>query len=105
MTEVWVTIGALAIATAMIRASGPVILGGRELPARVMDVIALVAAALLAALVVVETFGGPDQTLELDARAVGVAAAGGVLAFRGDMLWAVGAAAVAAALTRAVFGG
>lgn len=104
MTEVWVTIGALAVSTALIRASGPVMLGGRELPARVMDVIALVAAALLAALVVVETFGGPDRSLQLDARVVGVTAAGVVLAFRGEMLWAVGAAAVGAALTRALFG-
>ena len=105
MTEVWVTIGVLTVATALIRASGPVILGGRELPPRFMDVIALVAAALLAALVVVETFAGEDQTLEIDARFVGVAAAGGVLYFRGGMLWAVGAAAVAAAVTRAMFGG
>ena len=104
MFDIWVTIGALAVTTALIRASGPVVLGGRELPARVMDVIGLVAAALLAALVVVETFAGQDQTLELDARIVGVAAAALVLALRGGMLWAVGAAAVAAALSRAVLG-
>ncbi len=62
MSEIWVTIGVLAVGTALIRASGPVILGGRELPQRVMDVIALLAPALLAALVVVETFTGtrPD---------------------------------------------
>jgi len=106
VTEVWITIGALTVTTALIRASGPVVLGGRELPARVMDVIALVAAALLAALVVVETFGGEDQALEVDARAVGVAAAAFVLlVLRASMLWAVGAAAVAAALTRALLGG
>ena len=105
MLSTWVTIGALAVTTALIRASGPVILGGRELPERVMDVIALVAAALLAALVVVETFAGEDQALELDARVGGVVVAGIVLAFRASMLWAVGAAAVAAALTRALLGG
>jgi uncharacterized membrane protein len=106
MTEVWITIGALAVTTAMIRASGPVVLGGRELPPRVMDVIALVAAALLAALVVVETFAGQDQTLELDARAVGVAAAAFVLlVLRASMLWGVFAAAVTAAVVRAIFGG
>ena len=105
MTEVWVTVGALAVTTAMIRASGPVALGGRELPPRVMDVIALVAAALLAALVVVETFAGQDQTLEVDARAAGVAVAAFVLlVLRASMLWAVAAAAVTAALARAVFG-
>ena len=33
MSAVWVTIAVLAVATAAIRASGPVLLGGRELPA------------------------------------------------------------------------
>jgi branched-subunit amino acid transport protein len=102
MTAVWVTIGALAVTTALIRASGPVILGGRDLPPRLIDVIALLAPALLAALVVVETFGGPDRTLELDSRMAGVAAAGGVLALRGSMLWAVATAAVVAAVVRAL---
>ncbi len=103
MSEVWITIGVLAVGTALIRASGPVILGGRELPQRVMDVIALLAPALLAALVVVETFTGPDQTLEIDARALGLAAAAGVLYVRDSMLLAVGAAALTAALARAIF--
>ena len=103
MAEVWITIGGLALTTAAIRAFGPVLVGGRELPARAMDVIALTAAALLAALIVVETFGG-DQSLELDARAAGLGAAGAVLAVKRDaILPAVTAAAVAAALVRAVF--
>jgi branched-subunit amino acid transport protein len=89
--------------TAAIRASGPVSLGGRELPPVAMRVIALVAASLLAALVMVETFAGGDDTLELDARALGVAAAGVVLWVRHDaLLAAVGAAAVVAALARAL---
>ena len=33
MTEVWITIAALAVATALIKASGPVVFGGRSLPA------------------------------------------------------------------------
>ena len=105
MSEVWVTVIVLAIATALIRASGPVILGGRELHPRLMDVIALLAPALLAGLVVVETFAGPDKTLELDARAAGLAAAAGVLYFRDSMLWAVTAAGVTAAVTRALIPG
>jgi branched-subunit amino acid transport protein len=102
MSQVWVTIGALTIVTAMIRASGPVILGGRELPPRLMDVIALLAPALLAALVLVETVGTDDGAIELDARLLGVAAAGAVLAARRSMLWAVLAAAVTAAGARAL---
>jgi uncharacterized membrane protein len=102
-SAVWITIVVLAIATAVIRASGPVILGGRSLHPRLMNVIELLAPALLAALVVVETFGGPDKTLELDARAAGLAAAAGVLYVRDSMLLAVGAAGVTAALVRALF--
>ena len=106
MSAVWVTIVVLAVATAMIRASGPVALGGRELHPRVMDVVALVAAALLAALVVVEAFAGDGRSLELDARAAGVGVAAILLlGFRTSMLWAVFAAAATAALVRALLGG
>ena len=60
VTEVWVTIAVLAVATAAIRAAGPVLLGGRDLPAPLQGVIALIAPALLAALVVVETLGAAE---------------------------------------------
>ena len=49
---------------------------GRDLHPRLFGVIALLAPALLAALVVTETFGGPDGSLEVDERAAGVAAGG-----------------------------
>ena len=105
MTEVWVTIAVLAVATALIRASGPVLLGGRELPPRMLDVIALRAPALLAALVVVETFRAPaGGELELDARVLGVGAAGVVLARGGSALPAVALAAIVTALARAIAG-
>jgi branched-subunit amino acid transport protein len=102
VSGVWVTIGALAVLTALIRAAGPVILGGRELPLRLMDVIALLAPALLAALVLVETVGTDDGAIQLDARLLGIAAAAGVLAGGRSMLWAVGAAAATAAAARAI---
>ena len=102
MTEVWVTIGALTVITALVRAAGPVALGGRELPPRLNDVIALLAPALLAALVVVETLGTDEGAVEVDARLAGVAAAGVVLAMGRSMLWAVAAAAVTAAVLRAI---
>jgi branched-subunit amino acid transport protein len=79
-----------------------VALGGRELPPRIMDVIALLAPALLAALVLVETVGTDGRAIVLDARLAGVAAAAGVLAARRSMLWAVAAAAVTAAAVRAI---
>lgn len=103
MTEVWLTIGVLAAATAAIRGAGPVLLGGRALPARLQGVIALLAPALLAALVVVQTVGAPaGGSLEPDARFVGVAAAAGAVALGASMLPVVAVAAIVTALIRAL---
>jgi uncharacterized membrane protein len=101
MSAAWATIVALAGITAAIRVSGPLALGGRELPPKLMAVIALLAPALLAALVLTETFGDGDS-LEVDERAVGVGAAALTLAARGSMLLAVALAAVVTALARAI---
>jgi hypothetical protein len=68
----------------------------RPVVARVAE---LIPVALLAALVAVQTFGG-DQRLELDARALGLAVAAGLLVLRAPFLVVVGAAALAAALLR-----
>jgi branched-subunit amino acid transport protein len=100
MTEVWLTIAALAAATAAIKASGPVVFGGRALPAVALRVISLLAAALLAALVVVQTFAD-DQELVLDARAAGLAAAAGALALRRSFVVTMLSAAAVTALVRA----
>jgi hypothetical protein len=66
-------------------------------------VISLIAPAVLAALVVVETFGAPEGgSLELDARVAGVAAAAGTLALGASMLPVVTVAAIVTALVRAL---
>ena len=101
MSASWTTIAGLAVATAAIKGAGPVALGGRDLPPWALRLISLLAPALLAALVVVETFG-KHKDLVLDARAAGLAAAAVALAARLSVVWAVGAAAAAAALVRAV---
>ena len=101
MTEAWVTIGVLAVATIAIKAGPPLLLGGRPLPERLTAVIALLAPALLAALVLVGTVGG-DREVSVDARLAGLAAAGGVLAARRSLIAAVVAAAAVTALVRAV---
>jgi branched-subunit amino acid transport protein len=101
VSTVWTTILALAVATAAIKAAGPLALGGRDLPAWALRLIALLAPALLGALVVVETFGR-EKEIVLDARAAGVAAAAVVVAARLSVLWAVGAAALTTALVRAL---
>jgi uncharacterized membrane protein len=100
MTTLWISIVAVALASAAIKAAGPVLVGGKELPPRAVSVIALLAPALLAALVVTQTFG-EDGRLVLDERAVGVAVAGIALALRAPVLVAVALAAVTTALVRA----
>jgi branched chain amino acid efflux pump len=102
VTGVWVTIAALALATALLKLAGPLLLGGRSLPGGALGVIELLASALLAALVVVETFGN-GRSLTLDARALGVVFAAGALARRVPVIVAVIGAAVVAALARALF--
>ena len=101
MTTLCVTIVAVALASAAIKAAGPVLVGGRELPPRATAVVALLAPALLAALVVSETFG-EDRHLVLDERAVGVAVAAIALALRAPVLVAVALAAATTALVRAL---
>ena len=101
MTAVWITIVAVALASAAIRAFGPILVGGRELPQSANVVIALLAPTLLAALVVTQTFG-EDGRLVLDEKAIGVAVAAVALAFRAPVLLAVALAVVATALARAL---
>jgi uncharacterized membrane protein len=100
VTTLWISIIAVALASAAIKAAGPVLVGGRELPPRAVAVIALLAPALLSALVITETFG-EDGHLVLDERAVGVAVAGVALALRAPMLVVVALAALTTALVRA----
>ena len=99
MTAIWVTICVLAVATAVLKLAGPLALGGRPLRPGAMSVVELLASALLAALVVVETFG-KGRALTVDARVVGVAFAAVLLMRRAPMVVVVLGAAAATALTR-----
>jgi hypothetical protein len=101
MTAVWVTIAGLAATTVAIKAAGPLALGGRELPPAALAVIALLAPALLTALVLTDTFTN-DQELTVDARAAGLACAGGAVLLRAPLLVVVLVAAVGTAAVRAV---
>ena len=100
MTSTWLTVLAVAGATIAIKAAGPVILGGRQLPDRVLNIVALLPASLLAALVAVLTFeaGG---ALTVDARAVGVAVAAVAIWLRTPILLVVLLAAAVTAAARA----
>ena len=99
MSTLWVAIVAVTLASAAIKAAGPILVGGRELPPRVNAVIALLAPALLAALVVTETFGDAAH-LVFDERALGVGVAAVALTLRAPVLLAVALAALVTALAR-----
>jgi hypothetical protein len=101
LTEVWITIAGLTAATVALKAAGPLIVGGRELPDRALAVIALLAPALLTALVLTGTFTD-DGELTLDARAVGLGCAGLAAVLRAPLLVTVLVAAVGTAAVRAV---
>lgn len=101
MSALWVAIVAVTLASAAIKAAGPILVGGRELPPRVNAGIVLLAPALLAALVVTETFG-EDGHLVIDERALGVGVAAVALALRAPVLLAVALAALVTALARLV---
>jgi branched-subunit amino acid transport protein len=99
LTDVWIAVAAVGAGTIVLKAAGPVLLGGRPLPHRVMGVVELLAPALLAALVVTQAVGG-DRKLVFDARLVGLAAAIVALRARAPLLLVVVIAAAAAALAR-----
>jgi branched-subunit amino acid transport protein len=100
VSPIWLVVLAVGLATVAIKAAGPVLLGGRALPPRMASVIALLAPALLAALVAINTFGG-ERALTVDARLAGVAAAGVAIWRRAPLLLVVVLAAAVTALVRA----
>ena len=101
MTTLWLTIALVGVATVAIRAAGPALLAGRELPSGAAGLLDGLAPALLAALVATQTLGD-GTALVLDERAAGVSVAGLALAVRAPLLVAVVLAAAATALLRAL---
>ena len=90
---------AVGAATIALKATGPVLLGRRSLPAWLAGPVGLLAPAVLAALVVTQAVGGHRQ-LVADARLVGLGAAMIAIALRAPLLAVVVVAAVAAAVVR-----
>ena len=101
MSTVWLVVLVVGVATVALKATGPVLLGDRELPEPVARVAALLAPVLLSALVVTQTVGG-DNELVLDARLAGVGAGAVAIAARAPLPAVVVVAALATALTRLV---
>lgn len=70
----WWAIGVLALGAYAFKVLGLVVLGGRQLPPKVARCVALLPAALLPALVAVQTLTADDGWV-VDARAAGVGTA------------------------------
>jgi branched-subunit amino acid transport protein len=100
MSAPWAVVLVTGAGTVALKGLGPVLLGGRPLPPRLLGVVTLLAPALLAALVVTQAFGS-GKAIVLDARAAGLAAAALALALRAPVLVVVTAAAAIAAAVRA----
>jgi branched-subunit amino acid transport protein len=101
LTAVWVSIGIVAMLNFAIKASGPVLLGGRELPEQLLRIIALLAPAILTALVVVGTLS-ENEELKVDEQTIGVAVAGAAMTVRMPMLAAIVLGTATAAALRAL---
>lgn len=101
MSAVWLVVLVVGAATVALKATGPVLLGDRELPEPVARVVGLLGPVLLSALVVTQTVGG-DNELVLDARLAGVGAGAAAIAARAPLPAVVVVAALATALARLI---
>jgi hypothetical protein len=96
---VWLVVAVVGVLTILCKAAGPVLLGGRRLTGRALDVVELLAPVMLVALVVTQTVGG-NRALVFDARLAGVGAAAVALRLRMPLVLAMAIAAVVTALVR-----
>lgn len=101
MSAAWATVLAVGAGTIALKAVGPVGVSGRRLPTRVTELLEMVAPAILAALVITETFGR-GRSLVLDARLAGVAAGIVAVVVRAPIWLVVVVGALATALVRLV---
>lgn len=97
----WALVMALSATAYAFKATGLILVGDRRLPAVVDRCLALIPAALLAALVVKDTFS-TGQDLVLDARAVGLAVAVVAAWRRAPLIVVIVLAAASTALVRAL---
>jgi branched chain amino acid efflux pump len=87
VSAAWATVVAVGVGTVLLKAVGPVGVAGRTLPPTLERLLELIAPAILAALVVVETFAS-GRHLVVDARLAGVGA-GVVCVLARAPLWLV----------------
>jgi branched-subunit amino acid transport protein len=97
----WTALLALSAVSYALKASGPVLAGGRRLGPQIHQTLDLVAVPLLAALILVQTVGDGHR-LVLDARVPALAVAAILVWRRAPFLVVVLAAAATAAFLRAL---
>ena len=103
MSTAFLVIAGLGLGTYVLKAAGPLLLGGRSLPERLDRVALQLPAALLAALVVVSTVTD-GRSLVIDERLAGVVAAGVALRLRAPFVVVVAVAVATTGLLRAAVG-
>jgi branched-subunit amino acid transport protein len=99
--RLWISLLVVSLATALMRAAGPLALGERRLPSAATRVFSLMAPALLAGLIVVELGGEGWGDVDPDQLA-GVATAGVARTLSAPILLAVALGVLATALLRQV---
>jgi branched chain amino acid efflux pump len=101
VSAAWSAVLAVGAGTFALKAVGPVGVAGRRLPVRVEQLLGMVAPAILAALVVSETFASA-RSLVVDARLAGAAAGVVAVLLRAPFWVVVIAGALATAVVRLV---
>jgi branched-subunit amino acid transport protein len=101
VSAVSVCVVVVGTATIALKAAGPILAAGRELPEGASRVVDLLAPALLAALVATQAFA-TEEELVLDERAAGLLAGAVAILLRAPLLVVVLAAAATAAGLRAI---
>jgi branched-subunit amino acid transport protein len=101
MSDPWIVVAVVGLATIAFKAAGPVLIGRRPLPSRIQSLVDLLAPVMLVALVVTQTFGG-DEEITVDARVAGVGAAFVAILLRAHVIVAMAIAAIVTAGLRAI---
>ena len=101
MSAAWVTVLAVGAGTVVLKSVGPVGVANKELPPRVAELLSMVAPAILAALVVAETFAH-GRSLVVDARLAGAGAGAVAIALRAPLWVVIVAGALATAGVRLI---
>jgi branched-subunit amino acid transport protein len=97
--KLWLSVLAVTVASWLMKASAPLLIGKRKLPPTAIRMTALTAPVLLAGLIVTEL--GGEGWSELDwTQLAGVGTAGGLFLVKVPMLLAVAAGIAATALIR-----